>query len=671
MKSNDLRALVIFFLFLFSSISLAQSKELSFSEGLAAKKIYNKKEDTWKFGFVDEKERIRVKAEYDTVYHNFKEGIAIAGKNGYAGAIDSKGNQIVPFQHKEVAPHFSKKLIGVKDQQGLWGFYTRTGKKAVDFQYNNFRFRDRGRIIVQKNGRWGLIDSKGSELLPYEYRHLETAGDRKHFNGHPYNNWELKDRNNRTVGRFTYDSISAAGKGVLKYYMLGKFGLIDTSGNTITHYKYDSIGSEHHAKFIVKLNDKYGTIDRKGNEVLPASFTAIEIDSLYIRAAMVNDGGNTRWGLYSKTGNQLLPHNYPYLGRATGGLIPAQAENGLWRYVNLLGNTVIGFKYTEAGPFVDRAAVVTEYKSGKKAVIDGNGNYIIKPEEYRWYEGGLLKTYNGKKVKVFPFHLVDSVEVAGNGYYRAYMHGRCGLTDIRGTIKVPFEYDYASAPSGKGYIVVEKGGKWGVLDASGNFSLPLTSRFEKIYEYNDAYAKVKNKGNYGFIDPRGNIYISVQYPQAGEMSEGMVALMIKGKWGFTDQDEKLLVQPYYEKVWPFNNGIALVKEDGKYNMVNKQGKELHEPLDKIISTKGGYILVRGKKMGFAGKDGKEIIGIRYESIEDVGNGHLIIRNRELYGVTDYQHNIKIPFSYHYISYDHYNGYYLTGTVRVHEKLQVK
>lgn len=642
-----------------------------YSEGLAPAKNLSD-EGKISFGFIDEKGKMVIKPLYDSVLYGFNNGRAVTVKNGEAGMINMKGKTVIPFRFLEISQVTDYRLIPVKDSRGLWGFYSLKGKKAIPCQYNNFRFRDRGIIVVQKNGLWGVIDTRGNPLLGFHYRELEVSPD--HYQVIRYNNWELKNMEADTVVRsFSYDSLFAAGEGLLKYYMLGKYGLVDTAGNVVTSYLFDSIGTEEFGKFKVKVWDQYGVIDRNGKEILPARYEDVLIDSLDIRAAVKAKDGKWRWGLFSSEGKEILSPNYPFVGELGENMVPVRAENGIWRYVDFAGSTLIGFKFSEAGPFRNGLAEVKNYMTDSFEVIDHGGKVIISSAEFPFYKSGLLWLDDQhNKIWRISHTKYDRLELLNDNYILVQESGKSGLLTANDKLLVPCQYDYISKPSDEGQIVVRVGDKWGVMDLKGKFTLDLTDKFEKIAPFHEGFARVTIKGRYGFIDSRGNVYISPQYVDAGNVSDGMVSIKINGKWGFVNTDEKLMVQPYYDQVWPFRKGTAIVFSEGRFNLINKNGDELHDPVSSIkITPSGKYLLKEKGKYGLAGENGKEILPVKYDLIDEVPGGYLIVNLRGLYGVLDVHNDIVIPLTYHNITYDPFNHLFICGSERGQEQIRVE
>lgn len=663
---------LIYILTLFTVQAFCQQLDnKAFSEGLAPAKGVKNSEESAHYGFVDHKGHMVIKPQFDTVLNGFHQGYAVVTKASKAGVINTSGNTVVPFEFSDVsAPQYN--LFPVRNAQGLWGFYHQSGKSTVACQYNNFRFRDHGVILVQKDGHWGTLDQYGQSIVPALYRELEYLPEKRSYNAFVYNDWNLFNIQNINQGQFKFDSLKPAGKGVFKYYMLGKYGLVDMENNPITAYKYDHISTEKNGKFEVKIWDKVGVIDASGKEILPVEFEKVLIDSVGIRAAIKTKEDKLWWGLFDHNGNKLLTPNYPYLGELGDGLVPAVAENGIWRYIDLDGKTVLPFKYAKAGPFVDGLAQVTDYQSEKQYFINRKGEQVVSFEEIPFFKASLFwLDRDHKKIWKISRSSYDDFKMLNPQIIQVSKHGKYGLLSTDDKLIVPCKYDFVSEPSENGYCAVRVGNKWGVVDRHGKYSMTLTDKYERILKFQEDFACVVIKGRYGFIDAKGNMYISPQYPDAGHVSEGLVSVKINNKWGFLNTEEKLVVQPYYDQVWPFIKNCAMVYSKGKYNLVDKQGKELYEALDRIkVTSNGKYLLERGGKTGMADENGKEILPVRYEMIKEVAGGYFIVNLRGLYGVLDKNQNIMIPITHHDIEYDPFNNLFICGQDNGHQAIKL-
>ena len=92
-----------------------------------------------------------------------------------------------------------------------------------------------------------------------------------------------------------------------------------------------------------------------------------------------------------------------------------------------------------------------------------------------------------------------------------------GVIDTKGTVVVPFQYDWIGKFS-EGLAPVRKGEKWGYIDKSGKFSIPLTSTYTRVGIFSEGLAPVysyvsNNDDNlkFGYINKTGKLVIPMNF----------------------------------------------------------------------------------------------------------------------------------------------------------------
>lgn len=113
-----------------------------------------------KYGFIDETGQIKIPLIYEFA-ESFENGLAVVVKNGKVGFIDNTGNIVIPTEYDvefvnnvyDYAFKFERKSLGL----------------GCSFKYG-------GVALVKKNGKYGLIDTKGNNLTPFKYDHVKSAG---------------------------------------------------------------------------------------------------------------------------------------------------------------------------------------------------------------------------------------------------------------------------------------------------------------------------------------------------------------------------------------------------------------------------------------------------------------------------------------------------------------
>lgn len=178
-------------------IDLESNKSINsignFSEGLSKIYIINPE---GKFGFIDKVGNTIIDFKYD-IASNFSEGLVYVEKNGKWGFVDKTGRAIIDFKHKTVKdgrsvmgsyvdyseeyaigyPVFRDGLAPVA-KNGKFGFIDKTGRTAINFEYDEVSNFSDGIAIVMKNNKFGIIHNSGKMIanIEFDYVRIETKG---------------------------------------------------------------------------------------------------------------------------------------------------------------------------------------------------------------------------------------------------------------------------------------------------------------------------------------------------------------------------------------------------------------------------------------------------------------------------------------------------------------
>lgn len=103
------------------------------------------------------------------------------------------------------------------------------------------------------------------------------------------------------------------------------------------------------------------------------------------------------------------------------------------------------------------------------------------------------------------------------------------------------------------------------------------------FKFYEGLAKFEQNGKWGFIDPSGNISISVKFNAVGRFSEGIANVQGEnGLWGYIDKSGRWIVDPQFACSGRFVQGLAGVYVNGyknyagqcvggKWGFINKSG----------------------------------------------------------------------------------------------------
>jgi hypothetical protein len=95
------------------------------------------------------------------------------------GAIDYTGKVIIKPQF-DLMGNFGDGLAPVySNDKKLWGYVNQSGKLVMEYQFEDIRPFKHGYAAVKKEGRWGLLNTAGKEILPFEYRKAPSPKNTK------------------------------------------------------------------------------------------------------------------------------------------------------------------------------------------------------------------------------------------------------------------------------------------------------------------------------------------------------------------------------------------------------------------------------------------------------------------------------------------------------------
>lgn len=401
-------------------------------------------------------------------------------KNGKYGLISFDGNEIAEVLYNDIDCTDGKCIISLENPQNLTKKYgvfdANTGKIAIPIQYdylnnqnytnyyiyaNNNKFgliEKNGNILIKptysfielpfnakeglflanvygsttatsnglevEGGNWGVINTKGDTIIPFQYKKIEFANDttlkvidlddKAYLLSFPaLQILTDKEANFIDLVHTSYD-FGIGDTNSEEIYIIGKdvildnfgnpsggiYGLTDIEGNMIVDFKY----AEINPGFICTYNDFNGfdLIDNSGKILINNSPSILFLnDSLFL---FQKDG---RYALYNKLSrytnslNNVVQLSFPeyFYGAA---FIGAKNDKGNWGVINELGEWIIQPAYCDiqgSSSSYIIAAKCTDGVTFKYGVIDAKNNMLI-PFEYDSIEEyyGEYKCVQGKKL---------------------------------------------------------------------------------------------------------------------------------------------------------------------------------------------------------------------------------------------------------------------------------
>lgn len=216
------------------------------------------------YGFIDTTGRVVISPEYSKV-GDFHEGRAMVQRNNKCGYIDQTGALVIPCAYSRcqdfsggravvyqgiknagivdldgqliVAPSLDR-LLEFQEGRGLmrdekYRFYYITEQTNLyDGYYERASAFRHGVAVVQIDGKWGIINQKGIEIIPPKYDHIDSfEGGYAKVKIEGYNG--LSNLNGDLIVQPNYEFISYAGEGLFRVEQGDKIGYFDSEGKWV------------------------------------------------------------------------------------------------------------------------------------------------------------------------------------------------------------------------------------------------------------------------------------------------------------------------------------------------------------------------------------------------------------------------------------------------------
>lgn len=474
-------------------------------------------------------------------------GTNVKEQNGKVGIVDYAGNIVVPYEFDYIYPSMQNGYYIVY-QNHKAGLYEPGTGLIVPCIYDGFltnRSNTHDKyILVEKDGKYGLLSPLGKLVVPIEY----AAG------------WDQPQCDNdairmpKTIRGRTY------------------WGLFDYNGRQIASPKYEDL---------YPFVNGYALFSRQSN-------------------------GNVFQGIVDINGNEkIIPSVYRRRGLiVSSGLFAIRDKNsGKLGYMDTQLNVVIPTIYD---PFYDDQApdfnqgIVQLKLDGDDIILNDKGEVVVSAKS-KGYKKPYIVYQRGGNGRFLWFNPKDDGINENTFIIVENEEGKCGLLNVQGKVIVPCEYLYNDNgyniqwffDEGQNFFVLKNEKSIEVMNEQKQvlFSLPTTL---SVVDMRDGFVMIKdeNTNSYGYLNRKGEILANCIYGYNSEeayqidyndgydmdrliedkpISEGMALLAIGDRFGFIDNKGNVKVPLKYTAVTPFENGIAYVRDqDGIWKKIFKK-----------------------------------------------------------------------------------------------------
>lgn len=238
--------------------------------------------------------------------------------------------------------------------------------------------------------------------------------------------------------------------------------------------------------------------------------------------------------------------------------------------------------------------------------------------------------------------VIDPVFDEGTRFYEGLasvaVGNRWGVINTSGEFVIPLaSWGWCRFSDGLANIPVK--GIWGIIDTTGHFLLKPTYDYLESFHEGRAVFRLGKFGErqsgwrYGYLNKNGAEAIPAVFHNACGFSEGLAAAKVGNLWGYIDSAGLFKITPRFEgtrqglrriedtRAGYFRNGLAPVWSGQGYGFIDTTGKFVIEGFDDANSfCEGRAVVGQGKRFGFIDTEGRMIIECRFTLARDFSEG---------------------------------------------------
>ena len=333
---------------------------------------------------------------------------------------------------------YEKNVLKV-EKDGKWGLIDTNGKEISEIIYDNIKTLKgiQNSIIVEKEGKYGLLNCNGVKILDTNYSEILNFGD-DYINGYITKNQD------------------------------GKFGIVNVSGEQVLENNYEEIYNIYSDKyFVIGENGNQQLINKDKEKVLTENFDEIkQITSTGV--IYVKDG---KYGFMDFEGNIIIEASYDVLNEINTGIFLTQ-KDGKAGLIDKDKNEKVAFNFKNIYYNQKAGIYIAENEDLTQTLIDSNfQTKVVGILSELNTDKGYMKIKVDDSYKYYNFRFeeknIKNIYV-NNKIFVSKKDGKYGFIDTKENVVVDYIYDDATELNEYGFAAIKKDGLWGAIDKEGN-----------------------------------------------------------------------------------------------------------------------------------------------------------------------------------------------------------
>lgn len=396
---------------------------------------------------------------------------------------------------------------------------------------------------------------------------------------------------------------------------------------TLEHLQTEEDTKKQKGFYIAEKQGKYGIFDEKQTKQVDLVFDRFFYD-YRAEPPRINARKDKKWGIFSTDGKEVIPAVYDFI--ETDGF-NYRVEQG--KKVGILasdGSALIPVCYEN----------IYEHANLNNSLVQKDGKWTV----FSWLDEA--SRCNPKAELMY-----DAVGYFGE-YYMVQRGGKYGLVDENAKEILPLEYQKIDAFYQRflSTLIVTQNNQVGLvrIDSNKQVITEVPIEYDTIWvEEQNLKLKVRkgNKTDYYFEDAP---YFDMQYTDV-YYYDNINAFAIKEgtKWGLALESRKVVIQPAYSKLHVLDRQNFMVQKGKKWGIIgwNNQVKIpiAYDHFEYSPNWKVFFIR-KGKKWGIASALRGVMLDTKYDDVVILSRSMYLVQNNGLFGVVK-RGRLVVPIEY--------------------------
>lgn len=413
-------------------------------------------------------------------------------KDNKWGVINSKGEIVIDPSYQEmiVIPDrtvdvflctfdvnyedgtYKTKALNSKNQE-IYTEYSQIEAIQNKDESNNLWY-EKGVLRVEKDGKYGIINLEGKQLLEPKYEEITALSNIENAFLIKNNGlYGIADNNGQIIIEPKYSEIKNLGEDNKSGYIVkepdSKYGIVDYAQTQVLENKYDEIKQiSGNDLYVVKENNTTKVVEKGGNEIISDVEDVSDILTNKENGIIFINAG--KYGVMNLEGEITVPATYDDLKEGGNGIFIAK-KDGKYGIIDLSQTEKVPFNYTNIS-FNSKANIyIAEKDEVNTSLIDNTyqeklSGILLDIDDEKGYIS--MKIGDDTKYYNFRFEEKQNSEIfTSNTIFLSKKNGKYGFVDKSGKVVVDYIYDDAKEQNAQGFAAVKKDGKWGSINAKG------------------------------------------------------------------------------------------------------------------------------------------------------------------------------------------------------------